>query len=166
MHGSTHCHICAIYPKKEFLLVTLCYKTARPLAHPPQGPKMTLWAPLGPGPSFMAVPSREVGARYCAPVLTNPHFVARGSKLLHNRCFPPAQSIHMDGPGPRQPRGRPLGLSTTPTDTLGYMGPKLHMHIPVATLQLSSLCLPDEHTAWQIRSSVHIDLLCEPQHGF
>ena len=77
-----------LYTKKGFFTCHTLLRDCPASSALPQGPKLTLWAPLGPGPSFMAVPSREVGARYCAPVLTKEgSFLARGSRQVHGHVI-------------------------------------------------------------------------------
>ena len=62
---------------------------------------------MGPGPSFMAVPSREVGVRYCAPVLTNPEVFLPGGvfPLRRQAYFPDILVVASPGSAGRLAQG-------------------------------------------------------------
>ena len=60
---------------------------------------------MGPGPSFMAVPSQEVGAQYCTPVLTNPEVFWPGGVTV------PCRKASRPPQDPRQPHDHGLRLA-------------------------------------------------------
>ena len=95
---------------------------------------------MGPGPSFMAVPSREVGARYCAPVLTNQEVFWPGGVSAQFHCVHCECSQQMASPQPTTSH-----LHTSPfisASSIAQISQSLHPRVCLTRIPPSSLHSP------------------------
>ena len=85
----THCHNLCYIPKKDFLLVTLCCRTARPLAHYPRAQNRPFRHPWGLGQvSWPSLPGKWVRGT-AHPYSQNRKFSGQGEYffMVKKRCF-------------------------------------------------------------------------------